>query len=80
MLALVAEMERDMLVERTQAGLVRAKAEDKQRGRPSKTSDTGRDNIRARSGAGESVSQLAWDFGTSHTTVSSIRDTATATA
>lgn len=79
-LAVVAEMERDMLVERTQAGLARAKAEGKQLGRPSKTSDSDRDTIRARLGAGESVSQVARDFGISRATVISIRDTATATA
>ncbi|TBO31535.1 recombinase family protein [Aquabacterium lacunae] len=76
-LAVVAEMERDMLVERTQAGLARAKAEGKQLGRPSKTSDTDRDTIRARLGAGESVSQVARDFGISRATVISIRDAAT---
>src|SRR5665647_1183420 len=37
MLAAVAEMERDLLVERTQAGLARAKAEGRTLGRPSKT-------------------------------------------
>jgi putative DNA-invertase from lambdoid prophage Rac len=79
-LAVVAEMERDMLVERTQAGLARAKAEGKQLGRPSKTSDTDRDTIRARLVAGESVSQVARDFGISRATVISIRDTAPATA
>lgn len=77
-LAVVAEMERDMLVERTQAGLARAKAEGKQLGRPSKTSDADRDTIRARLGVGESVSQVARDFGISRATVISIRDTAMA--
>ncbi len=77
-LAVVAEMERDMLVERTQAGLARAKAEGKQLGRPSKTSGTDRDTIRARLGAGESVSQVARDFGISRATVIGIRDAATA--
>jgi putative DNA-invertase from lambdoid prophage Rac len=37
MLAAVAEMERDLLIERTQAGLARAKAEGKTLGRPFKT-------------------------------------------
>lgn len=37
-LAAVAEFERDLLVERTQAGLVRAKAEGKVLGRPAKAS------------------------------------------
>jgi putative DNA-invertase from lambdoid prophage Rac len=37
MLAAVAEMERDLLVERTQAGLERAKSQGKVLGRPTKT-------------------------------------------
>lgn len=73
-LAVVAEMERDMLVERTQAGLARAKAEGKQLGRPTKTSDADRAAIRARLEAGETVSQLARDFGISRATVISIRE------
>lgn len=39
MLAAVAEMERDLLVERTQSRLERAKAQGKVLGRPSKTTD-----------------------------------------
>jgi putative DNA-invertase from lambdoid prophage Rac len=73
-LATVAEMERDLLVERTQAGLARAKAEGKQLGRPSKTSEADRGTIRARLGAGEAVSQVARDFGISRATVISVRD------
>lgn len=73
-LAVVAEMERDMLVERTQAGLARAKAEGKQLGRPTKTSDTDRATIRARLEAGETVSQVARDYGISRATAISIRD------
>lgn len=45
MLAAVAEMERDLLVERTQAGLQRAKAEGKVLGRPSKTTPEQRAEI-----------------------------------
>lgn len=75
-LAVVAEMERDMLVERTQAGLARAKAEGRQLGRPSKTSDVDRQTIRSRLEAGETVSQVARDFGISRATVISIRDAA----
>ncbi len=73
-LAVVAEMERDMLVERTQAGLARAKAEGKRLGRRAKTSDTDRAIIRARLSAGETVSQLARDFDISRATVISIRE------
>ncbi|WP_306395177.1 recombinase family protein [Telluria beijingensis] len=39
MLAAVAEMERDLLVERTQSGLARAKAEGKILGRPTSTTE-----------------------------------------
>lgn len=77
-LAVVAEMERDMLVERTQAGLARAKAEGRQLGRPSKTTDADREAIRERLSAGETVSQVARDFGISRATVISIRDTVAA--
>lgn len=39
MLAAVAEMERDLLIERTQAGLARAEAEGKTLGRPASTTE-----------------------------------------
>jgi len=45
MLAAVAEMERDLLVERTQSGLARAKAEGKTLGRPVSTTDEQRTAI-----------------------------------
>lgn len=59
MLAAVAEMERDLLVERTQSGLARAKSEGKTLGRPSKTTPEQRTEITAQYGEGESVSALA---------------------
>jgi putative DNA-invertase from lambdoid prophage Rac len=62
MLAAVAEMERDLLVERTQSGLARAKAEGKTLGRPSKTNDEQRRQIAADYAAGVSVSELARRF------------------
>lgn len=74
MLSAVAEMERDLLVERTQAGLERAKAEGKVLGRPSKTTDGDRRRILERLDAGESVSQVARDFQLSRATVISIRE------
>ena len=52
MLSALAEMERDLLVERTQAGLARAKAEGKQLGRKAKTDDAQRQDIRRRLEAG----------------------------
>lgn len=77
-LATVAEMERDLLVERTQAGLARAKAEGKQLGRPSKTSEETKATIRAQLHAGVTVSQVARDFDISRASVIAIRDAATA--
>lgn len=73
MLSAVAEMERDLLVERTQAGLERAKAEGKQLGRPAKTTEQDRRDILDRLHAGDSVSQVARDFKVSRATIISIR-------
>ena len=69
MLAAVAEMERDLLVERTQAGLARAKAEGKTLGRPSKTTDEQRREIAADYAAGVSVSELARRFAVSRANI-----------
>jgi putative DNA-invertase from lambdoid prophage Rac len=73
MLAAVAEMERDLLVERTQAGLARAKSEGKSLGRPSKTTPEQRTEIRKRLGAGESVSALARVYSVSRANIIGIR-------
>ena len=73
MLAAVAEMERDLLVERTQAGLARAKAEGKTLGRPTKTTPEQRTEIRRRLGAGESVSAVARAYGVSRANIISIK-------
>lgn len=59
MLAAVAEMERDLLVERTQAGLARAKDEGKTLGRRPKTTPEQRAAMIEGYGKGESVSALA---------------------
>lgn len=56
MLAAVAEMERDLLVERTQAGLARANGEGKTLGRPSKTTVEQRADIIVKYEQGERVS------------------------
>jgi len=62
-LAAVAEFERDLLVERTQAGLARARAEGKQPGRPARLSEAQKEAVRARLAAGESVSAIARELG-----------------
>jgi putative DNA-invertase from lambdoid prophage Rac len=74
MLAAVAEMERDLLIERTQSGLTRAKLDGKRLGRPAKTSEADRSKILDRLKAGESVSQVARDFKVSRGTIISIRN------
>jgi putative DNA-invertase from lambdoid prophage Rac len=69
MLAAMAEMERDLLVERTQSGLARAKAEGKTLGRPASTTDEQRAAMISRFKAGESISALSRDCGVSRASV-----------
>jgi len=69
MLAAVAEMERDLIVERTQAGLSRAKAEGKVLGRPAKTTPQQRNAIVEAYEQKASVSSLARLYGISRATV-----------
>ncbi|MDP3668489.1 MAG: recombinase family protein [Telluria sp.] len=72
MLSAVAEMERDLLVERTHAGLARAKSEGKTLGRIPKTTPEQREAIKAAYAANESVSALARQYSISRATVLSI--------
>lgn len=76
MLAAVAEMERDLMVERTHAGLARARKEGKQIGRPSKTTPEQRIEILEALGRGESVSSQARRYSISRANVIGIRETA----
>ena len=76
MLSAVAEMERDLLVERTQAGLTRAKAEGKILGRPSKTNKIQRTEIISKLQTGESVSAVAREYKVSRANIIGIRDNA----
>ena len=69
MLSAVAEMERDLLVERTQAGLARAKAEGKKLGRPAKLDPEMAAGARQRVGAGETIAATARALGVSRQTV-----------
>lgn len=77
MLAAVAEMERDLLIERTQAGLMRAKAEGKPLGRPAKTTEAQKNRIRSAHIGGTSISALSREFGVSRATVMRIVEKAT---
>lgn len=75
-LSAVAEIERDTLIERTQAGLARAKAEGKRLGRPRTASWDHCDAIRAALVAGETVSHVSRLHGVSRATVLRIRSAA----
>lgn len=72
MLVAVASMERDLLVERTHAGLMRAKSEGKRLGRPSKTTPEQRAEIVLRRQNGESVASLAREYRVSRASINSV--------
>jgi putative DNA-invertase from lambdoid prophage Rac len=72
----VAEFERDLLIERTQSGINRAKAAGKQFGRPPALTRSERATVIERLAAGISVSELAREFKTTRQTIMRIRETA----
>jgi len=76
----VAQFERDLLIERTQSGLKRAKAEGAVFGRPASLDGVQRKAVRKELEKGASVSELARRYGTSRQTVMRARDEATPTA
>ncbi len=65
----MAEFERDLLVERTQAGLSRAKAEGKALGRPRALTDQQEAEIRAKRAEGASLGILAKAYGVSRAAI-----------
>jgi putative DNA-invertase from lambdoid prophage Rac len=73
MLAAVAEMERDLLIERTNAGVARARSEGKAIGRPPKTSPKQREDMLTSLAAGATVSAMARKFDISRATVIAAR-------
>ena len=70
----VAEFERDLIIERTQAGLDRARKAGTLLGRPATLTPIQRDDVRAQLAAGTSVSALAKQLNTSRMTVMRARD------
>ncbi len=62
-IAAVAEFERDLLIERTQAGLQRAKAEGRTLGRPRSLTDAQHNEILAQRAEGVSLGVLAGRYG-----------------
>jgi putative DNA-invertase from lambdoid prophage Rac len=76
----VAQFERDLLIERTQSGLKRAKAEGAAFGRPATLNEGQRKAVRKELESGASVSEVARRYGTTRQTVMRARDAATPTA
>lgn len=70
----VAEFERDLLIERTQSGLARAKAEGKALGRKPVLNSAQQSEARRRLDQGETVSQLARDYKTTRQTIMRLRN------
>jgi putative DNA-invertase from lambdoid prophage Rac len=70
----VAQFERDLLIERTQAGLARAKAEGKTMGRPPALSAEAVKAIRGELASGASVAALARKFQVSRQTIMRARN------
>jgi putative DNA-invertase from lambdoid prophage Rac len=68
-LGAVAEFERDLLIERTQSGLKRAKAEGKSLGRPTALSDAQQATIRESRANGVSLGALAKEYGVSRAAI-----------
>jgi len=75
-IAAVAEFERDLLIERTQAGLARAKAEGKVVGRPSTFTDAQAREVLQRLSKGDSVASLARSYNTTRQTIMRVRNAA----
>lgn len=75
-LAAVAEFERDLLIERTQSGLARAKAAGKALGRPQALDEGQARAACERLSGGISVAAVAREFKTSRQTVMRLRDRA----
>ena len=72
----VAEFERDLLIERTQAGLARAKSEGKTLGRPTALTEVEQAEALAQLAAGVSIAQLAREYGTTRQSIMRARDRA----
>ena len=74
LLSAVASLERDIIVERIHSGLNRARTQQKVFGRPPKTNECQRNEIRQSLQNGMSVSELARKYNISRASVISIRN------
>ncbi|CAI8922221.1 MULTISPECIES: recombinase family protein [Burkholderia] len=77
-LTAVAQFERDLLIERTQAGLLRVKAEGRKLGRPSALSSEQQAKVRHRLAQGATVYALAKEYGVARQVIMRVRDRAAA--
>ncbi len=73
-LTAVAEFERDLLIERTHAGMARARAEGKVMGRPPALTKERQAEVVQQLAMGVSVAQLARDYGTTRQSIMRIRE------
>lgn len=73
-LGAVAQFERDLLIERTNSGLARAKAEGVVLGRPASLTVEEQGAVRSALAAGARVSELARQYDTSRQTIMRVRD------
>jgi len=69
----VAEFERDLLIERTHAGIARAKASGKRFGRPPALNDEQKQAVLLRIDDGASISAIAREFDTTRQTILRIK-------
>jgi putative DNA-invertase from lambdoid prophage Rac len=65
----VAEFERDLLIERTHAGIARAKASGKRFGRPPALNEEQKQAVLLRIDEGASISAIAREFETTRQTI-----------
>ena len=77
MLAAVADFERELIIERTQARQARARAAGTHMGRPAKTTEAQRRAIREALAKGATVTSMGKEFAVSRATIIGIRDSAT---
>ena len=72
-IAAMAEFEKDLLIERTQAGIIRAKAAGKRIGRPPTLNAEARAEVFDRLDAGVSIAEIARQFKTTRQTIMRVR-------
>ena len=71
----IAEFERDLLIERTQSGLARAKLQGKTLGRPQILSVSQKQHVLQQLQEGKTIAAIARNFNTSRQTIMRIRNT-----